>query len=260
MATFKFINKESKVNKKGLTVISIQYCHGSDKIEISTGEKIEPEYWDKIKGRPKSRYPNWTYIDEQLNKASQKMKLIVRNAKLNDTKPIPSYVKEQFQKVQEVIPEEKKPTLFEFIEQYTEESKTLMANRTIQSYSTFYKLLKNYSRKRKKEVDFEDIDLTFYNDFLKFMYSKPYFYSINTAGGKIKLLKRFLNEATERGLNKNFNFRSKKFKRPTQRVDKMYLTEEELEQIYNCDLSDTPYLDKTRDRFIIGCYTGLRYR
>lgn len=32
MATFKFIIKESKVNKKGLTIISIQYCHGKDEV------------------------------------------------------------------------------------------------------------------------------------------------------------------------------------------------------------------------------------
>ena len=57
MATFKFIIKASKVNKKGLTIISIQYCHGKDKVEISSGEKIEPKYWDKVKGKPKPKYP-----------------------------------------------------------------------------------------------------------------------------------------------------------------------------------------------------------
>lgn len=39
----------------------------------------------------------------------------------------------------------------------------------------------------------------------------------------------------------------------------MYLNEKELERIYKCDFSDKPYLDKSRDRFIIGCHTGLRY-
>lgn len=261
MATFKFIIKASKVNKKGLTIISIQYCHGKDKVEISSGEKIEPKYWDKVKGKPKPKYPEWTYLDEQLNKVSQRMKSIIRDAKLKGIEPSIAYVKDKFKNgdKEEIVEEEPKPTLFEFMEQHIKESETLMSRRTIQSYNTFYKLLKSYCRNRKKEIDFDDIDLTFYNDFLKFMYAKPYQYSINTAGGKIKILKKFLNEATERGLNKNLVFRSKKFKRPKQEVDKIYLNEEELEKIYKCDLSDLTYLDMSRDRFIIGCYTGLRY-
>jgi integrase len=264
MASTKYVLKQ----KKGQTelAITLKYYHNGN-IQFSTGRKIKPKYWNESKQRVKLSQPNNESINGYLDTFEKQINNLVNETYAKSIEPNASYIKELYLKskekqtevVENLKVEEKKLTLFEFIEQYTEESKTLMANRTIQSYRTFYKLLKNYSREQKREIDFDDIDLTFYNNLLKFMYSKPYSYSVNTAGGKIKILKKFLNEATERGLNENFNFRSKKFKRPTQRVDKIYLSEQELEQIYKCDLSDTPYLDKTRDRFIIGCYTGLRY-
>lgn len=265
MATTKYLLKK----RKGQTelVITLKYYHNGN-VQFSTGRKVQPKYWHETKQTVKSSHPNSESLNEYLKKFNTKIHDLVNETYKEGIEPNAAYIKELYlkrkeeekeAKVVKEIEEEAKLTLFEFMEQYIKESETLMSRRTIQSYNTFYKLLKNYCRKRKKEIDFDDIDLTFYNDFLKFMYAKPYQYSINTAGGKIKILKKFLNEATERGLNENLTFRSKKFKRPKQEVDKIYLNEEEIEKIYKCDLSDLPYLDKSRDRFIIGCVTGLRY-
>lgn len=265
MATTKYLLKK----KKGQTelVITLKYYHNGN-VQFSTGRKVQPKYWHETKQIVKSSHPNSESLNKYLKEFDAKIHDLVNETYQEGIEPNATYIKQLYLeqkktaeeiKVVKEVEEEAKLTLFDFMKQYIKESETLMSRRTIQSYNTFYKLLKSYCRKRKKELDFNDIDLTFYNDFLKFMYAKPYQYSINTAGGKIKILKKFLNEATERGLNNNLVFRSKKFKRPKQEVDKIYLSEEELEKIYKCDLSDLTYLDKSRDRFIIGCYTGLRY-
>ena len=62
-------------------------------------------------------------------------------------------------------------------------------------------------------------------------------YSQNTIGKHIKILKTFLNEATDRGINKTIEFKKRKFKRPVEEPDKIYLSVEELERIYKLDLS-----------------------
>jgi len=49
------------------------------------------------------------------------------------------------------------------------------------------------------------------------------------------------------------------FKTLTEESQNIYLTPEELQEIYQLDLSDKPSLEKTRDLFIVGCWTGLRY-
>jgi integrase len=265
MATTKYVLKK----RKGQTelVIMLKYYHNGN-VQFSTGRKVQPKYWHDTKLIVKSSHPNSESLNKYLREFDSKIHDLVNETYKEGIEPNATYIKQLFTErkkeervIKEVmeLEEVSKPTLFSFMEEYIKESETLMSRRTIQSYNTFYKLLKNYCHKRKIDLDFNDIDLTFYNDFLKFMYAKPYSYSINTAGGKIKILKKFLNEATERGLNNNLTFRSKKFKRPKQEVDKIYLNEEELEKIYKCDLSDLPYLNRSRDRFMIGCYTGLRY-
>jgi integrase len=54
-------------------------------------------------------------------------------------------------------------------------------------------------------------------------------------------------------------FRSRKFKKLSQESDNIYLNEEELNEIYSLDLSENPRLERTRDLFIVGCWTGLRF-
>ena len=42
-------------------------------------------------------------------------------------------------------------------------------------------------------------------------------------------------------------------------TEKVFLTKEELFNLYNLDLSDNNRLEKVRDIFCFGCFTGLRF-
>jgi integrase len=83
-------------------------------------------------------------------------------------------------------------------------------------------------------------------------------FSVNYFGSIIKCLKVFLNEATERGVNSNLAYKSRKFITTEEEVDNIYLSEKDLSEIAklkDLDLS----LERTRDLFLIGAYTGLRF-
>ncbi len=84
-------------------------------------------------------------------------------------------------------------------------------------------------------------------------------YAVNTIGARIKELKLFMNESYERGLHSNLDFRSKRFSKPSEETNAIYLSEAELKAIYDFDFSDNEKLDRVRDLFIIASYTGLRY-
>jgi len=107
-------------------------------------------------------------------------------------------------------------------------------------------------------IDFDTIDIDFYNEYVKYlMHDLKFRYS--TIGDNIKRLKTILNEATERGINKNLAFRSKYFSRLNEETDTIYLSEKELQEIENLDLSHNVRLEKVRDLFLVSCKTGLRY-
>jgi integrase len=83
--------------------------------------------------------------------------------------------------------------------------------------------------------------------------------STNTIGKHIQTIKLVLNEATEKGYNTNLAFKSKRFTSLHEATESIYLTADELVEIEQLDLSQDKRLDKVRDLFLIGCYTGLRY-
>lgn len=257
MSTFKFIIKESKVNRKGLTIISIQYCHGKDKIEISTGEMIEPSYWDKGKGKPKPKYPEWTYIDEQLNKASQKIKNIIRDAKLREIAPIPSYIKEEFNIVQEEIIEENKVhDFFKVYDEFREYITIKNSTETIKKFNNLHRNLREFEKKRKTKISFESIDLKFSDDLTRYFLRKNY--ADSTIHGRVRKFKQFMEWAKDRGYNKRTDY--KKFTAKDGEKDIVYLTSEELKQLTTFDLSNEPKsYSLVRDIFCFACYTGLRY-
>lgn len=110
---------------------------------------------------------------------------------------------------------------------------------------------------RKKNIDFEDITIDFYDQFVTFFNQKNY--SPNTTGRHIKALKVIMRAAAEDKLHENTDIERKKFKVITTEVHPIYLTQQEIENIYNLDLSENKTLDIARDIFLIGCYTAQRF-
>jgi site-specific recombinase XerD len=108
-----------------------------------------------------------------------------------------------------------------------------------------------------KLVDFEDITLPFYESFRMFLINEGY--QINTVGRFIKQLKYFMQKSLNKKLHQNRDFQnSDVFKIPSSDSYSVYLTEEEIEKIYNYDLKQFPVMEKARDAFIVLCETALR--
>ena len=127
-------------------------------------------------------------------------------------------------------------------------------HRYLRYIATFNRLKEFADKEYKRDLTFDDIDLIFYNKYIKWLREYPY--AESTVGVEIKVLKRFLNIATIEGINKKMTFKSSEFKAPRKDVKHIYLTEDEVNHLFNMEL--TGHLEKTRDIFIIGCRTGLR--
>jgi integrase len=156
--------------------------------------------------------------------------------------------------------------LFEYIETFINDSETgrrlidggNVHERTIKRYRTTQSILIDFSKKYKRLLDFNTIDIDFYKDFNSFM-AKVKDYAPATMGKHVSTLKTFLREATENGINTNLKFQSKAFKVVETESDSIALNVEELNAMYSLDLSNDTRLEKVRDLFIIGANTGLRF-
>lgn len=128
---------------------------------------------------------------------------------------------------------------------------------TIKGYKQTLRELRGYSEKKNRLLTFAAIDLDFYLDFVDFLTAKEY--SPNTIGTRIKDLKMFMNEAYDRGVHTNLDFKKKRFKKPNEETFSVYLNNDELSKVYGLKFGSAKRLEKVRDLFMIGCYTGLRF-
>lgn len=160
-----------------------------------------------------------------------------------------------------------------FIEHYKTNplptTKKPLGKGTAKTYNNAYTILNNFSTEKGLNLTYKKITLDFYDDFLNYLYSKNH--STNYIGTQIKILKTIMNASFEKDFHTNTDFKKRYFAKPTEEIANIYLNEEELQSIYNLDLTDfkpklinktfkltRPMLENARDLFLIGANTGLR--
>lgn len=250
----------NKPDTNGNRLILLYYSFNAKRIISSTNESINPKNWNPKSKRAKSSMSGSLELNAKLDSYAEQVQSMYRRLQLGDKIINDEILKSN---ISDIVSNKEKqselPDIFIFVETFISNVQNTRANATILAYNTTVTHLKLFQKEhlRGKRLDFQDIDLNFYNSFLNYL--TEHNLSKNSIGKHIKTLKVFLNEATERGVNTNLNFRSKKFKVLKEDSDSVYLNEEEITRLYNLDLSKTERLDKTRDLFIIGCWTGLRF-
>jgi integrase len=263
-----------KPKAKTETPVNMVYWYDQIRILLSTGEKIKPKEWNPKEHRARKTHEDYRNFNIRLdNIAGGVMETALKHLN-SHYKIIPNILQGELAEVVKPIPrnEPEQMTFFKAIREYIYNSNK--ATKTKVSYEMTLGTLLKYSDTLKKELTFEDINTDFYEDFVKFLtYSIQYArktktgerehvktgYSENTIGNRIKNIKVFMNYALDKGYTMNRGHLHRKFKKVEKTADTIYLSDEELNTIFDLDLTDNPRLDRVRDLFVIGCYTGLRF-
>jgi integrase len=235
-----------------------------------TQETIPPEHWNPNNQRAKisRNFPEYPYFNERLNQLEGIAKKVFTKFLLENSNRKPGIfeLRKELNKELHMGSGSRRLDFFTFIEQFIHEAKTraneltgkAISLATRQIYERTLLFLREYATSRRSNVDFENIDLDFYHKFVEFL-SMDKRLSNNTIGKHLKTIRVFLNDATERGLNTNLSYKSKKFQVVSEEVEKIYLNKDELEAIAQLDLTQNRKLERVRDLFIVGCWTGLRF-
>lgn len=247
----------------GESLISLYFSYNKKRLVYSTGDKIPPKFWSEESQRAikSKQFPQYPDLNARLDNLAHETLSIYRRF-LNDGK-VPSIA--QFKSELDAFALRGavagETSLFGFIDQFIKERAALpkFSKSTIKVYQRTLKHLQTFSKKNHRQLDFQDIDLDFFYDFQKYLYSPPVSYAQNTAQKIVKTIKTILNEATDRGINKNLAYQSRRFSITQRKSDSIYLNIDELLKIYRLNLSYSPRLDNVRDLFLIGANTGLRF-
>lgn len=270
-ATF-ILARPQSVNE---TVVVAAVRYGNNRVNFSTGISVLPKYWNKLKGHVKSiKGASCLELNTNLDKTKNRITEVFRRYQNdNGEEPSPSELKrlldKEFNRNQAIdaLKGSEKMTFLPFFEKIIESSKegtrlqpngkTISPN-TIKTYTTTIKHLHAFVKNKRRSIDFETMDLDFYNRYVEFL-TKTCNLSPNAIGKDIQIIKLILREALEMKLHNNRSFESKRFRIMREEPDTIYLTNEELQELTALDLHGTPEYEAVRDLFLIGCYTGMRY-
>jgi len=250
-----FILKEPK--SKEPTLIYLLYRYNGIRLKYSTGWKILFKFWNSETQRAREtvQFPKHGELNTLLKNLANAVedahrKLI--NDKITVTSDRLKLALDEFQQ------KRNKNSFYDIVSFAENWVETIDRKKnTKKQLKHAIKKLKDFKQATKASLHFDTIDLDFYDSFKSFLLAKNY--ATNSIGTIIKNVKVFMNEAVERKLTTNLQFRNKRFKVVEEPAETIYLNEEELKKIYEVDLSNDVRLDRVRDLFIIGCYTGLRF-
>ncbi len=131
-----------------------------------------------------------------------------------------------------------------------------ISNSSIKQYKATLNKIIAFENANQK-IRFQNIDLNFYRNFL-FYCRNTELLSENSIGGHIKYIKMWCKIIDIEGLPINQQYRSSEFTSLSGITKDIYLTNNEINILFNHDFSHNKRLENTRDNFIIGLHTGLR--
>ena len=220
----------------------------------------DPKLWAKL-DRIKQSLDSLCKKDEAPTK--EQMRQIIDDIVY---KEVEAEKKESIKKAKEAEEKANKMTLNKYIDEFIKQitNGTRITNRgtryslgTVKAIKTCLKQFKAYQAKKKKELDFDDITMPFYYDFMAYLNSRDY--NINSAGKIVKELKAIMAAAEADGHHHNTIYKNVKFKGNRVEVDTIYLTKEELDAMMKADISALePAAAQARDIFMVGVWTAQR--
>ena len=129
---------------------------------------------------------------------------------------------------------------------------------TIDNYESLIREFERFQKYRRKgitnvEIVTREFILSFENYLTNVMNLK-----LNTVGDRLKNLKTFINLYTKRGILPHNPFIKYSIKIPKEPSTSIALDKDELQDMYDLDLSENPQRELIRDQFLVLCWTGLR--
>ena len=253
-----FFIRESKARKNGNVPIEVMITVNGERNSFSTGKQIAIEKWDKTKQQVKGKDQETQNLNNYLK--AIKAKLYQKEAELLERGFIITaqiLYDAYFDKIESL----KERSLFEVFEEHNQEQEKLVGNGVSKAthWVSVYtiRLLREFVQQKYKREDLylRELNLNFIQSFHSFLRIDKGM-AQNSSTKHLKLLKKIINLSVANSYMAFNPFSTYKVEREPVDID--FLDEEELRKIINFD-TPLPRLERAKDMFLFGCFTGLSY-
>lgn len=253
-----FAIRESKTRKSGKAPIEITITVNGDRCTLSTGKQVAVDKWDKTKQQVKGKDEEAQSLNNYLK--AIKAKLYQKEAELLDKGFIitAELLRDAYFDKVEIL---KEKSLLEVLTDHNKERKAMvgktLAPATYWVFEYTARLLAEYIKQKYQREDLylRELNIGFIQGFHAFLLSEKKM-AQNSATKHLKFLKQIVNLAVANSYMTFNPFLPYKIEREPVEID--FLDEEELRKIINFD-TPLPRLERAKDMFLFGCFTGLSY-
>lgn len=253
-----FFIRDSRVRKDGTTSIEVVLTVNGERCAFSTGKKVKSCNWDKNKQQVKGKDEEAQSLNNYLKAIKAKLyqketELLERGFVITAELLRDAY----FDKVESI----KERSLFEIFEEHNQEQEKMIGNGVSKAthWVSVYtiRLLREFVQQKYKREDLylRELNLNFIQSFHSFLRIDKGM-AQNSSTKHLKLLKKIINLSVANSYMAFNPFSTYKVEREPVDID--FLDEEELRKIINFD-TPLPRLERAKDMFLFGCFTGLSY-
>lgn len=257
-STFKilFYLRKNYLDKEGKACIMIRITLNGDISQFSSKLSIEPESWDTKNNKALGKSTH----ARQLNSLLEEINRSIRNC-YHEIEVRESYVTAE--KVRNLFLgfETKQRSLLELFRRHNDDFSKLIgvskSKSTLEKYQRCYHRLEDFmkSQYRISDIAIKEIKHEFITDFETYLRANSKC-NENTTAKFMQTFRRIILIAKNNGWIFVDPFANYKIR--LKRVDRGYLTDQEIQRILNKEFS-TSRLEQVRDLFIFSCFTGLSY-
>ena len=253
-----FSLRESKQNKKGLSPIEVSITTNGKRIYFSTSKHVPAADWNKekqaVKGKSEEAQLINGYLIQLRNKIYQKEIELLQKGYLITAELLKEAITDKVEALNE-------KTLLDVLNEHNTERKAMVgktvAPATYWVFEYTGRLFKEFIQKKyeRKDLYLREINLGFIQGFHAYLLGEKKM-GQNSCTKHLKFLKKLLNLAVANSYISYNPVNAYKVEREPVEVD--FLDEEELRKIINFD-TPLPRLERAKDMFLFGCFTGLSY-
>lgn len=248
--------------------IRMRVIYGGNRIDFSTGYRIDVSKWESDKQRVKNGCTNKlkqssSEINADLLKYYTNIQNIFKEFEVTDVTPTPEKLKSAFNKKcrkgisDETETEISKASFMNIFDEFLKECG--MQNNWSDSTYKKFAAVKNHLTNFNSNLTFEVLDESGLSEYVNYLRDKKDMRN-SSIGKQIGFLKWFLRWGLKKGHHNNNAFEIFKPKLKTTQKKVIFLTWDELSKLRNYKIPETKqYLERVRDVFLFTCFTGLRY-
>ena len=246
MTTLAIVLKKNKPKANGEYPLYLRITKNRKSKFISLKTYLQSDQWDEAKQKVKSKHPNSARLNHFLSQRITEAQSRILELETKDKSTTGKSIK------QSIIGNRPQSFL-----KYLEDYKTSLGQNgnagTYDKVNAVQLKLKTYLK--GSELTFDEFDLEFLRNYEAYLRNNLG-NSVNTVHSNLKIFRKLFNDAEREGIVEIQNNPFKAYKLSWKKVEKTFLTEDELKEIEAVLLKAGTKMELHRDLFVFACYAG----